>query len=149
MSDISDEGFDPEQLRRMLRTAGPSARSVSKIVGVVVVAGVAISLLTTGYYQVEPDEIAVVTRFGRYVRSTGPGPHLLIPFGIERAQKVPVERQLKQEFGFRTERSDVQSTFRRDAHATLANWQEHKAGRTAAIAPTNQSRPAHSGALKA
>lgn len=41
------------------------------------------------------------------------------------------------------------ATFRRDAHATLANWQKHKAGGTAAIAPTNRSRPAHSAALKA
>ena len=26
----------------------------------------------TSYYQVEPDEVAVVTRFGRFVRITGP-----------------------------------------------------------------------------
>jgi membrane protease subunit HflK len=79
------------------------------------VAGLAIViLLSTSYYQVEPDEVAVVTRFGRFVRITSPGPHGRLPFGIERVQKVPVERQLKQEFGFRTVRSDVQSTFRHD-----------------------------------
>ena len=47
----------------------------------------------------------MVTRFGRFVRITNPGPHLRLPLGIERVQKVPVERQLKQEFGFRTVRS--------------------------------------------
>jgi modulator of FtsH protease HflK len=68
-------------------------------------------LLITGYYQVEPDEVGVVQRFGRYVRTTDPGPHLKIPFGIERVTKVPVQRQLKMEFGFRTLRSAIQSQF--------------------------------------
>ena len=31
-----------------------------------------------------------------------------MPLGIERVQKVPVERQLKQEFGFRTDRAGVE-----------------------------------------
>src|SRR5688572_28900026 len=69
----------------------------------------------TSYYQVEPDEVAVVTRFGRFVRITGPGPHARWPLGMERVQKVPVERQLKQQFGFRTVQSEVQqSTFSHD-----------------------------------
>jgi membrane protease subunit HflK len=71
-------------------------------------------LASTSYYQVEPDEVAVVTRFGRFVRITPPGPHGRLPLGMERVQKVPVERQLKQEFGFRTLHSDVQSTFHHD-----------------------------------
>ena len=66
------------------------------------------------YYQVEPDEVGLVTRFGRFVRTTGPGPHGKFPFGIEQVQKVPVQRQLKQEFGFRTVHADVESTFRKD-----------------------------------
>jgi len=68
-------------------------------------------LLFTGYYQVEPDEVGVVQRFGRYVRTTDPGPHLKIPFGVETVTKVPVQRQLKMEFGFRTLRAGKQSTF--------------------------------------
>jgi membrane protease subunit HflK len=66
--------------------------------------GVLILLLTT-YYQVDPSEVGVVQRFGRYVRTTDPGPHLKLPFGIESVTKVPVQRQLKMEFGFRTARS--------------------------------------------
>jgi len=68
-------------------------------------------LLLTGYYQVEPDEVGVVQRFGRYVRTTNPGPHLKIPFGVETVTKVPVQRQLKMEFGFRTLQAAKQSTF--------------------------------------
>ena len=61
-------------------------------------------LLFTGYYQVDPNEVGVVQLFGAYVRTTGPGPHFKIPFGVETVTKVPVQRQLKMEFGFRTTR---------------------------------------------
>jgi membrane protease subunit HflK len=70
-----------------------------------------IVLLVTGYYQIEPDEVGVVQRFGKYVRTTEPGPHIKIPFGVEKVTKVPVQRQLKMEFGFRTVRAGVQSQF--------------------------------------
>ena len=85
----------------------PSPRLV--LVVAVVLAG--LLLLITGYYQVEPDEVGVVQRFGRFVRTTDPGPHLKIPFGVEKVTKVPVKRQLKMEFGFRTLRAGVQSQF--------------------------------------
>jgi membrane protease subunit HflK len=52
-------------------------------------------------YQIEPEEVGVVLRFGKYVRTTNPGLHVKIPL-IEDMQRVPVQRQLKQEFGFRT-----------------------------------------------
>lgn len=68
-------------------------------------------LLFTGYYQIEPDAVGIVQRFGAYVRTSEPGPHLKIPFGIETVTKVPVQRQLKEEFGFRTVRSGVRSEF--------------------------------------
>lgn len=67
-------------------------------------------LFMTGYYQVEPDEVGVVQRFGAYARTTEPGPHLKIPF-VERVTKVPVQRQLKMEFGFRSAISGGRSEF--------------------------------------
>lgn len=71
----------------------------------------ALILVFTAYYQVEPDEVGVVQRFGKYVRKTDPGPHLKIPFGVETVTKVPVQRTLKMEFGFETERAGIKSTF--------------------------------------
>jgi membrane protease subunit HflK len=65
----------------------------------------------TSWYQVEPDEVAVVQRFGAYVRTADPGLHMKIPLFVERVTKVPIRRQLKMEFGFRTVRPGVQSTF--------------------------------------
>jgi modulator of FtsH protease HflK len=77
---------------------------------------VALAALYSAYYQIEPEAVGMVTRFGRYVRTSNPGPHAKLPFGMERVQKVPVERQLKQEFGFRTARPGVQSEFHKDDH---------------------------------
>lgn len=65
----------------------------------------------TSYYQVEPEQVALVTRFGRYVYTAQPGPHFKWPLGIEDKIKVPIQRQLKQEFGFRTLRAGVHSEF--------------------------------------
>jgi membrane protease subunit HflK len=53
----------------------------------------------------------VVQRFGAYVRTADPGLHMKIPLFVERVTKVPIRRQLKMEFGFRTVRPGVQSTF--------------------------------------
>jgi modulator of FtsH protease HflK len=75
---------------------------VGKPLGLVIAATVVVGVFTS-YYQVEPDEVGVLTRFGHYSGTSGPGPHFQIPFGIERVQKVPVQRQLKMEFGFRTD----------------------------------------------
>lgn len=76
---------------------------------------VAVVLLLIGgysaYYQVEPAEAGLVTRFGKYTHTTYPGPHFKLPFGIDRVIKVPLQRQLKAEFGFRTARSDVRTEY--------------------------------------
>jgi membrane protease subunit HflK len=58
--------------------------------------------LWTSFFQVKQDEEAVVLRFGKNVRTVEPGLRFKLPFGIERAFKVPVARQPKEEFGFRT-----------------------------------------------
>src|SRR5664279_5553688 len=106
--------FGPEDFTRAARRLAERVRGSRRMLlwagGVVL----ALVLIVGSYYQVEPDEVGLVTRFGRYVRTTGPGPHSKIPFGVEQVMKVPVERQLKQEFGFRTERADIQSTFHKD-----------------------------------
>ena len=56
----------------------------------------------SGLYRVLPDEQGVVLRFGKYSSTTDPGLHLKLPFFIDQVEKVPVRRQLKQEFGFGT-----------------------------------------------
>ena len=58
--------------------------------------------LWTAYYTVPSDSIAVVQRFGKYLKGVPPGLHFKLPLGIDSATIVPVKRQLKQEFGFTT-----------------------------------------------
>src|SRR5262245_31749438 len=91
--------------------------SLSALRGLATVA-LALLLLLTTYYQVEPDQIGVVQRFGAFVGTSEPGPHLKLPFGIETVTKVPVQRQLKMEFGFRTTRAGVRSQFAADNDLT-------------------------------
>jgi membrane protease subunit HflK len=58
----------------------------------------------TAYYTVPSDSVAVVQRFGKYLKQVQvpPGLHFKLPLGIDAATIVPVKRQLKQEFGFTT-----------------------------------------------
>jgi membrane protease subunit HflK len=56
----------------------------------------------TSYYTVPGDSVAVVQRFGQYLKEVEPGLHFKLPLGIDEATILPVKRQLKQEFGFRT-----------------------------------------------
>ncbi|MGA8205500.1 MAG: FtsH protease activity modulator HflK [Woeseiaceae bacterium] len=56
----------------------------------------------TSYYTVPSDSVAVVQRFGKYLKEVQPGLHFKLPLGIDAATIVPVKRQLKQEFGFTT-----------------------------------------------
>jgi membrane protease subunit HflK len=56
----------------------------------------------TAYYTVPSDSVAVVQRFGKYLKDVPAGLHFKLPLGIDVATIVPVKRQLKQEFGFAT-----------------------------------------------
>lgn len=70
----------------------------------------------TSFYTVQPEERAVVKRFGSVKGITDPGLHFKIPFGVDQVQLVATERVLKQEFGFRTEgtRQGARSTYSSD-----------------------------------
>lgn len=62
-------------------------------------------------YQVAQDEMGVILRFGKFVRTSDPGLRFKLPLGIESVTKVPVQRQLKLEFGFRTTRPGIKSAY--------------------------------------
>ena len=70
---------------------------------------VLVSLLGT-VFQIEPEEVGVILRFGKYARTAEPGLHFKLPF-VEDMTRVPVQRQLKQEFGFRTVEAGTRTEF--------------------------------------
>lgn len=94
LEDIIRQG--QQRLKQMMLGGG------SRGLGVIVI----IILLATGawsaFYTVPSDSVAVIQRFGKYLKDVPPGLHFKFPFGIDTAIKVPVKRQLKQEFGFAT-----------------------------------------------
>ncbi|PON17046.1 FtsH protease activity modulator HflK [Candidatus Entotheonella serta] len=101
-------GDDP--VRDFLQDANFPRLPRGVLLGIVVVL-VGLSMLWTVFYQVEPDEVAVVQRFGRYQRQTDPGLNFKWPFGLEIVTKVKAQRVLKEEFGFRTEQAGVRTRF--------------------------------------
>lgn len=72
-------------------------------------------LIFTSFFTVEPDEQAVVLRFGKYASTEEPGLHFKLPFGIDEAIKVKTKLILQEEFGFRTENIRGQRTTYTDA----------------------------------
>jgi membrane protease subunit HflK len=55
---------------------------------------VAIWLIFTSFHSIAPNERGVVTRFGRYSSTLGPGVGLTLPSPIDRVKKVDVESNI-------------------------------------------------------
>lgn len=89
-----DQVFDMDSLKKLQLKKKTIMRLLSGVVVLI--------LLLSSFYQNEPEEVGIVLRFGKYARTSGPGLRFKLPF-IESVTKLPVQRQLKQEFGFRTE----------------------------------------------
>ncbi|MCX2744829.1 FtsH protease activity modulator HflK [Mangrovivirga sp. M17] len=98
MTDYSDAGSRASEFLRKY--------SKFLILGVLVL----ITIFTT-VKPVGTEEEGVVIFLGKYSRTVKPGLNFILPFGIEKMYKIPVQRQLKQEFGFRTKDADVRTTY--------------------------------------
>jgi membrane protease subunit HflK len=74
-------------------------------------------LILNAFFQIDAEEVGVVTRFGKHNRTVTSGLRTKIPF-MEKVYKVAVERQKKQEFGFRTEQAGVRTQYTRTGSVT-------------------------------
>lgn len=112
---MPERGGSPQNLEEILKwirdryrfTPSSSRRSILLIVAVVALILVGLN----SYYTVEPQETAVVLRFGKFVGTADAGLHFKIPFGIETVRKVVTGRVLQREYGYRTMQPDVRSRF--------------------------------------
>ena len=77
----------------------------------IIIAVIVLIILLTSVKTVGPEEEGVVLSLGKYNRTVAPGLNFILPFGIEEMMKIPVQRQLKHEFGFRTIRADVRTEY--------------------------------------
>ena len=72
---------------------------------------VGLIILSTGLYTVNPEEVGVIQRFGRFNRITEPGLRFKIPFGVETLTKVAIKNVFKQEYGFRTTQPGITTRY--------------------------------------
>ena len=94
LEDMIQQG--QERIKQMVPGGSPSS-----IMGFAIIVLIGLAAWTA-YYTVPSDSVAVIQRFGKYVKEVPPGLHFKLPFGMDVASIVPVKRQLKQEFGFAT-----------------------------------------------
>jgi membrane protease subunit HflK len=81
-----------------------------RVLLIVVAALLALWAALSSFYTVQPEERAVIKRFGSVTGIADPGLHFRLPFGVDRVQIVATERVLKEEFGFRTEDASSERT---------------------------------------
>jgi modulator of FtsH protease HflK len=77
----------------------------------VLLIAILIIMAATSVKTVGPEEEGVVLALGKYNRTLQPGLNFILPMGIEKMYKIPVQRQLKQEFGFRTVESGTRTQY--------------------------------------
>jgi len=82
-----------------------------RLVSFVVLVLLALLIASSMFFTVEPEEVGVVQTFGAYSREVQPGLNFKLPAPIQTVTKLPVQRQLKEEFGFRTQQAGVRTTF--------------------------------------
>ena len=63
---------------------------------------VAVILAFSSFIMVDQTEDSVITRFGKYKTTVGPGLHFKLPLGIDRSYNVPTKSIQTEQFGFRT-----------------------------------------------
>ena len=88
----------PPEIQLLLRLV----RRYRTVLAPAAAATAVLAALASGLYTVQPSEEVVITRLGRFERTTPPGLHLKLPLGIERATKVTTKLVLQEEFGFRS-----------------------------------------------
>ncbi|MEO8927392.1 MAG: FtsH protease activity modulator HflK [Caulobacteraceae bacterium] len=94
-------GPDLADLQRRLAEAanrlfrGPAGQGIRPPAIAAIAAVAFLAWILTGVYTVQAYQEAVVTRFGGYARSVGPGLHYHLPIPIERAELVSVTNQNK------------------------------------------------------
>src|SRR5436309_11832725 len=92
-----------ELLRRSqdkLRTVLPGGNLGSKGLSLIVLAAVAIWGFS-GFFRVDPDELGVVLRFGKYVRDAKPGLNYHLPYPMETVLTPKVTRVNRIDIGMR------------------------------------------------
>lgn len=101
----------PDTPEELFRQGRRRVSQVNKWFPMLFVLALILGTILSSFYSIDPDEVGVIRRFGKYDRTTQPGLHWKLPFNIERLDKVKVRRIFKEEFGFRTLQPDVRTQY--------------------------------------
>lgn len=93
----------------------PQFKSLGKNLRYIIGGAFLLLIAFTSFFTVQPEEVGIVMRFGEFTRTVEPGLNFKIPF-MEEVRLVPVQRQLKQEFGYRTAQAGVRSTYVKEGY---------------------------------
>jgi membrane protease subunit HflK len=104
---MKSQGLPLEGLKGLAPQNVPTLRAVG--LGLLVVLG--ILLVLSSVFMVKTEEVGVVLTFGKYSHQADPGLRIKWPWPLQTVVGVPVQRQLKAEFGFRTVSADVRSQY--------------------------------------
>ena len=96
-----------QSLKEKFKFRKPKGAGLPLIIGIFLV----IILLKGAFYTIQPSEVGVILRFGKFIKTTSPGLHFKLPLGIEKAIPVPVEKIYTSEFGFRTRSAGVKTVY--------------------------------------
>jgi len=101
----------PDTPEELFRQGRKQFATVNKWLPTIVFLVVFFGLILSSFYSVGTDEVGVIRRFGKYITTSQPGLHWKLPFNIDKLDLVKVTRIFKEEFGFRTVSSGVNTQF--------------------------------------
>ena len=93
----------------------PQIRNLSGSFRYILLGVIALVVIFSSFFTVQPEEVGIITRFGEYTRTANPGLNFKMPF-VENVRYVPVQRQLKTEFGYRSTAADVNTSYAKDGY---------------------------------
>lgn len=85
---------------RRNKGAGDGSSSSNNSIWLILIGIVLLISLLNSFYSIQPDEEGVVTRFGKYLKTSQPGLHSKLPW-IDKIYKVQSKRRQEEVFGFR------------------------------------------------
>lgn len=108
--DKGNGGLPPE-LDKILKSITGVFKGGSFNILIIIAAVVVLWIAFSCAYTVGVDEVGIIQKFGKYVRTTTPGLNFKFPWGIENLTKVKVKKVYSEEFGQKTLRAGVRTEY--------------------------------------
>ena len=118
--------WDWDKLQKQKAGRGPNPPQMDEVISkfkglkgklpglwIIIAIVIIIIVLSSSFYTIGVNEVGVIQRFGKYVRTTSPGLNFKLPWGIEKLTKVKVRLVYKEEFGLRTIQAGVRTQYAR------------------------------------